>query len=220
MKTNDTICLPRSALGEELWRDKDLWQFFGYLLHRAGENGEWVVSLKEIHRDIGLARQPVRRMLKHLEATAWITTKATTKATTVTINISPNNDKRPTTKTTTKTTTKKSNIFIPPTDQEVKEYVTEKGYHFNPAEFVPFYQTRGWKMKGGEPMKDWKAGCRYWETNWKQKHGERFYYEMQQQCSSSRADIRADRSQQRTDVAFGAGEMLRAIGRKINGGES
>ena len=46
-------------------------------------------------------------------------------------------------------------------------------------------------MKGGESMKDWKAGCRYWETNWKQKHGERFYYEIQPAITADTATTRA-----------------------------
>ena len=99
----------------------------------------------------------------------------------------------------------KSTIFTPPTDEEVAAYVAEKGYHFNPEEFVPFYQMRGWKMKGGEPMKDWKAGCRYWETNWKQKHGERFYYEIQ----PANASVLRSGGDQFTELESFAVEVLR-----------
>lgn len=169
---NDYIRLPRSAL--EMVRDKDLWQLYGYLLSKADENGEWVVSLKEIYRDIGLSRQRFRTLLERLKSTTQLTTKSATKSTTITLGLSTSKRILATTKSTTQLTIK----FTPPTDEEVAAYVAEKGYHFNPAEFVPFYQMRGWKMKGGEPMKDWKAGCRYWETNWKQRHGERFYYEI------------------------------------------
>ncbi len=68
--------------------------------------------------------------------------------------------------------------FIPPTDEEIAAYVAEKGYHFNPAQFVPHYQSKGWKV-GNQPMKDWHAACRTWEMRWKEKHGEQFYYEIQ-----------------------------------------
>lgn len=73
---------------------------------------------------------------------------------------------------------KKTTKFTPPTDEEVAAYVAEKGYHFNPAQFVPHYQSKGWKV-GNQPMKDWRAACRTWENSWKEKHGERFYHEIQ-----------------------------------------
>ena len=196
---DDIIRLPRSALTDDLWRDTYTARLYFYLVSKADESGRWKVSFKEIQRDIGLSRQQYRIALERLVTTALITASTTASATTVTLDISANKRKSKTASTTasatTVTTTPKPLRFIPPTDEEVTAYVAEKGYHFNPAEFVPFYQMRGWKMKGGEPMKDWKAGCRYWETNWKQKHGERFYYEIQQQQQLARPSFsrQADR---------------------------
>lgn len=59
--------------------------------------------------------------------------------------------------------------FTPPSVEEVAEYVNEKGYHFDPEQFVSFYSSKGWKV-GSQPMKDWHAACVTWEGRWKQNH--------------------------------------------------
>ena len=51
--------------------------------------------------------------------------------------------------------------FIPPTVEEVASYAMEKGYRIDPARFVDFYASKGWKV-GSSPMKDWKAAVRNW----------------------------------------------------------
>ena len=62
----------------------------------------------------------------------------------------------------TYTADKPQRVFNKPTLQEVKEYCTEKGYHFDPEEFIDHYEANGWKV-GRTAMKDWKATCRTWE---------------------------------------------------------
>ena len=64
---------------------------------------------------------------------------------------------------------KKDRRFTPPSLEEVTEYVNEKGYHFDPEQFVSFYSSKGWKV-GSQPMKDWHAACVTWEGRWKQNH--------------------------------------------------
>lgn len=49
----------------------------------------------------------------------------------------------------------------PPTVEDVAAYAKEKGLTLDPAHFVDFYTSKGWKV-GREPMKDWKAACRNW----------------------------------------------------------
>lgn len=88
---------------------------------------------------------------------------------------------------------KKPTKFTPPTDEEVAAYCQEKGYHFNPAQFVPHYQKKGW-IVGKTKMVDWHAACRTWEISWKEKYGERFYYEIQPIIT---ADNAASRKAQR-----------------------
>lgn len=51
--------------------------------------------------------------------------------------------------------------FVPPTVDEVRAYVDEKGYKVDPESFVAFYTAKGW-MIGKNKMKDWKAATRTW----------------------------------------------------------
>lgn len=97
---------------------------------------------------------------------------------------------------------KKTSKFTPPTDEEVATYVAEKGYHFDPAAFVPFYKSKDWRI-GNQPMKDWRAACRTWELRWKEKHGERFYYEIQSTITTDNAATRKDSRDRLRSLATG-----------------
>lgn len=189
----DILQLPRSALSDELWRNPYAARLYFYLLRKADDNGEWKVSLRQIYTDLGFSKRQYHMGLEVLKEASIATSKGSAKTASITICDIANKRASKIPKTCSIATPKTCSKFIPPTDEEVAAYVTEKGYHFNPAEFVPFYQMRGWKMKGGEPMKDWKAGCRYWETNWKQKHGERFYYEIQPTAGRNTLAAQTDR---------------------------
>lgn len=57
----------------------------------------------------------------------------------------------------------KQKAFIPPTLDEVKAYVKEKGYTFSPDAFVGYYGSNGW-MVGRTKMKDWKSACVTWQS--------------------------------------------------------
>ena len=57
---------------------------------------------------------------------------------------------------------KKKKQFVPPTLEEVKAYVIEKGYRFDAEAFYSFYESNGWKV-GKNPMKSWKDACTTWE---------------------------------------------------------
>lgn len=63
-----------------------------------------------------------------------------------------------------------SNIFVPPTVEEVKAYCDEKGYSVDPSQFVDFYESKGW-LVGKSKMKDWKASVRTWQRNHKTDSG-------------------------------------------------
>lgn len=62
---------------------------------------------------------------------------------------------------------KKKN-FVPPTIEEVAEYIKEKGYHFSAESFWCFYESKGW-MVGKNKMKIWKAACATWESKYKEQ---------------------------------------------------
>jgi hypothetical protein len=58
----------------------------------------------------------------------------------------------------------KTKRFIPPTPDEVGEYMLEIGYKGNPQQWCDHYQSNGW-MVGKNKMKDWKAAVRTWRNN-------------------------------------------------------
>lgn len=51
--------------------------------------------------------------------------------------------------------------FTPPTVDDVRSYIREKGYQVDAEAFVDFYTSKGWKV-GRDSMKDWKAAVRTW----------------------------------------------------------
>ena len=64
---------------------------------------------------------------------------------------------------TTTTTVTRGIEFIAPTTQEVREYCDVRNNTIDPQRFVDYYNTKGW-MVGNNPMRDWKAAVRIWET--------------------------------------------------------
>lgn len=53
---------------------------------------------------------------------------------------------------------------MPPFVEEVQEYLEKIDYTVIEAQhFIDFYQTRGWKISKGVPMKDWKSALRNWK---------------------------------------------------------
>lgn len=68
----------------------------------------------------------------------------------------------------------KKEPFHPPTVDEVRSYCQERGNGIGAEKFVDYYQARGWELKPGQKMKDWKAAVRTWESNqrgWVNEHG-------------------------------------------------
>jgi hypothetical protein len=51
--------------------------------------------------------------------------------------------------------------FLPPTVDEVREYIKEKGYAFDAEAFCAFYESKGWFI-GKNKMKSWRAACTTW----------------------------------------------------------
>lgn len=61
------------------------------------------------------------------------------------------------------------NHFIPPTVEEVAAFCQERGYKIDAEAFVDYYAARGWVMKSGQRMKDWRAAVRIWMKNEKRR---------------------------------------------------
>ena len=47
--------------------------------------------------------------------------------------------------------------------EEVAAYCRERGNDISPESFCSFYASKGWRV-GNQPMKDWRAAIRHWET--------------------------------------------------------
>jgi len=62
-----------------------------------------------------------------------------------------------------KRTPQRNKKFTPPTLDEVRSYVAENGYTFDPEAFHAYYTTTGWKVGGKAPMKDWRSACVTWQ---------------------------------------------------------
>ena len=81
----------------------------------------------------------------------------------------------PENKTETEIETKtKRKRFISPSLEEVSAYCQERGNGISAEQFIDYYQARGWELKPGQKMKDWKAAIRTWEQNnkgWRNSNG-------------------------------------------------
>lgn len=53
--------------------------------------------------------------------------------------------------------------FTPPTLDEVKDYICEKGYSVDAEYWYNYYQSNGWKV-GRNKMVDWKACISQWNA--------------------------------------------------------
>lgn len=124
-----SVKIPRSALTEELWRNGKVARLYLYLLAMGGTP----LTLRGMAEETKMTLQEVRTALRKLQNRGLATQKPLQKS------------------------TSKKNIFVPPSEEEVETYVREKGYHFNPAQFVPYYKKQGWKQANGQPIKDWRA---------------------------------------------------------------
>lgn len=63
---------------------------------------------------------------------------------------------------------KSGHRFLPPTIEEIRAYILEKGYSFDAERFFDFYESKGWFV-GKNKMKDWKAAIRNWAKGEKER---------------------------------------------------
>lgn len=61
--------------------------------------------------------------------------------------------------------TKKPTRFERPTVEQVQAYCKERNNGIDAQYFIDYYESRGWKLKGGNPIVDWQACVRTWEKN-------------------------------------------------------
>ena len=54
--------------------------------------------------------------------------------------------------------------FVPPTPEQVREYMQSRGTPIDADSFCDYWESVGW-MRGKTKMKDWKAAARQWAKN-------------------------------------------------------
>ena len=137
-------------------------EYKGYKLHP----GDCVFGRKAWAEELGLSERQVRTAIEHLKSTNEVTTKTTNKKS----NERPTTDQQPTTPldiysknidSTTITTTK----GMPPTREEVKAYVAEKGLQIDPDYFFDYYEEMKWVKANGKAVSNWKLTACTWDKN-------------------------------------------------------
>lgn len=81
----------------------------------------------------------------------------------------------------------KKGKFTPPTIQEVKEYIFEKGYSIDADTWWNFYNSKGWFV-GKNKMSNWKSAIATWAKNQKEYGNNRGNYQQVQQGKQQRLD--------------------------------
>lgn len=167
-------------------------EYKGYKLHP----GDCVFGRKAWAEALGLSEQQVRTAIDHLKSTNEITTKSTNKFTVVHVekwefwqieegyatNKSPT--KQPTSNQQVTTpldiysknidTTTSTTKGMPPTREEVKAYVAEKGLQIDADYFFDYYDEMKWVKANGKAVSNWKLTACTWDKNERKKDGTKY----------------------------------------------
>lgn len=63
--------------------------------------------------------------------------------------------------------------FLPPTIEDVIHYCQERNNQIDPQRFFDYYESNGWVIGKGVPIKDWKACVRNWERHERNRANEK-----------------------------------------------
>ena len=184
------IRLPRSALTRDIYSNPDLARLFVYILSLVDAEGTATLSVRTAASATGLTERKVITNLRHLQTTHKTTQQTTHKTTQITLCDTASTSRRATQRTTQQTTHKTTQQkFIPPTPEEAQEYIDQMDFHWGAAnDFIDFYQQRGWRLKGGDKMVDWKAAMRNWENRWKKVYGTKYKAQLDPRRSTDVGD--------------------------------
>ena len=110
--------------------------------------------------------------------------------------------------------------FRPPTLEEVKSYLLEKGIEIDAERFVAYYESNGW-MVGRNKMKNWKSAIVTWQKN-EGRYGQNTTYQptrpQKNLLPSQRIETEAERTPDPpSEKALEALRYLEEIKRKDNG---
>lgn len=174
------IQIPQTWLEPKIINEPDFLRAVVYLSKEINENGSVDFSSGDAKLRFGMSPRRYRTFMALITNDKHCDKQATNKTTNITFEcqVVTRAKRQATQQTSDKQNDKQTRqVFTPPTEQEVRDFVAERGFHFDPDSFIPFYESKGWKV-GNAPMKDWRAACRSWEQRWKEKHGNIFYYQV------------------------------------------
>lgn len=189
----DDVTIKGSWLNESWFRQKPSRLLWLLDLIHLSDQGTLTTSLGELSSLWCISRDEVRWFLSKLKELEIINAQTTHKSRTKSTHITFCNSVSYTSTTHTERTqsahethtndapatpikeeSKKPRRDRPNDVQEVRDYVQEKGYHFNPDEFYAFYESSNW-YRGKTKITNWKQCCVTWETKW--KNGRKDYEE-------------------------------------------
>lgn len=146
--------------------------------------GQFITSLPSLAEDSGkgITIQNVRTALKRFEKLDFLTDESTDKGRLVTVGNwylyqqteldltdEPTDDQQTPNRHLTpreegNKVKKVKKVFIPPTVDEVKEYILSKSYSVDPKYFVEYYESRNWINAKGDTVKNWKSTIVTWNN--------------------------------------------------------
>jgi biotin operon repressor len=164
-------------------------RFLGKKIRR----GQIVTSLPKLAEETGLSIQNVRTAIKHLISTGEITDESKRGYRIITV-VKYDDYQIPTDKLTVDQQTtnrqltddqqhqnkgnnvnkrnKENQMHMPPSLDEVKKYIEETGSKIDPVHFYNYNEERGWTLKSGQKIKNWKLTIQRWEEREKDGHGQ------------------------------------------------
>ena len=161
------------------------------------KRGQHLTSVRKLSARWGWGINKTERFLKLLESDEMIKKESDTSGTLLTIinyGVYQSSDTPTDTPTDTRAelnkndknvkndkNEKNTNRFVPPTVDEVRDYVIEKNYEYvNPDDFISFYESKGW-MVGKNKMKNWKASVSGWNSRAKERGDKKVNLEITQE---------------------------------------
>jgi hypothetical protein len=184
------IRLDRKIQDSFVWDDPEALKLWLYLLMGAAvedktvsfngkplnlKRGQIVFGLNSVSARLGISVRRLRTTIKRFENCHQIDKQNFSKYSIISITNYcqyQDSDKQTTSKRQTKrqqlNNKQETNIFKPPTVEQVKAYCEERGNGLDAERFVDWYESRGW-IVGTNKMKSWKATVRTWEGRRKEQ---------------------------------------------------
>jgi len=165
-------CLLRANFESTKWRGHDI------------ERGQFITSYATLSSELKLSPKQIRVALDKLKRTGEVASKSSSQHTVITVNNylkyqdrgtlwgkqGANEGQAEGKRGATDNKNNKNNNenknkrgFNAPTIEQVKDYCLERKNNIDPEHFIDYYLARGWVLKNGSKIKDWKAAIRTWE---------------------------------------------------------